>query len=236
MLQKAANELFGGKSRGLELAGIGCAITKGDPAIVHIENAVIADGNAKDVGSQVLESEGSVADRFTMHDPIFMPHLWGNVGKAIAILQSIPKLGPEYPGKRFYGKQKGLGSWQPQFTVLVKSPARNQVVDVRVVTQIASPSVKHAHHTHLSADKTRVCAQCLHSLCRHAEQDIVNQLLISPSHVAQFIGQRKSDQKVWHRQENILLFLQPLVGLVVLTFGTMSVAAGMIQILALVTI
>ena len=55
MLEKAADELLGGKGRGSELAGVGGTEAEGDLAIGQFQDAIVADGHAKDVGGQVLE-------------------------------------------------------------------------------------------------------------------------------------------------------------------------------------
>jgi len=46
----------------------------------------------------------------------------------------------------------------------------------------------------------------------------------------------KCEQKVWHWQQKILLFLQPLLCVFVLAFGTVTVTAGMVTVLHLLTI
>ena len=56
VLEKAADELESGQGAGCELAGVGSAKAEGDPAIGQLQDAVVADGDAKDVGSQVLEN------------------------------------------------------------------------------------------------------------------------------------------------------------------------------------
>lgn len=55
VLKKAADELKSRQGGGSELAGVGGAEAEGDPAIGEFQDAVVADGDAKDVGSQVLE-------------------------------------------------------------------------------------------------------------------------------------------------------------------------------------
>jgi hypothetical protein len=49
-------------------------------------------------------------------------------------------------------------------------------------------------------------------------------------------GKGKGDQKVRHRQQKILLLLQPVLTRLVLAFGTMTVLAGVVAVLALMAL
>ena len=60
--------------------------------------------------------------------------------------------------------------------------------------------------------------------------------LVTEGYLAQFRRQCKGDQKVRHRQQQIALLLQPLLTRLVLSFGTMTILAGVIAILAMIAI
>ena len=74
VLKETVNELFGGQGAELGLAGAGGAITESDLIIFHLDEAAVAEGNAKDVGGEILEGGAAVADRLAMHDPVLLPH------------------------------------------------------------------------------------------------------------------------------------------------------------------
>ena len=67
------DELFSREGAELDLAGIGRSVAKGDLVVFELDQAAVADGDAEDVGSQVLEGSTSIADRFAMDDPILLP-------------------------------------------------------------------------------------------------------------------------------------------------------------------
>jgi hypothetical protein len=79
MLQETVNELFSRERAVFEFAGLGSPILESDQGrfhvsgVHHLDEAAIANGHAVDIRSQILESGLSVANRFAMHYPIFVP-------------------------------------------------------------------------------------------------------------------------------------------------------------------
>ena len=90
--------------------------------------------------------------------------------------------------------------------------------------------MQHAHHAHLPTHKTRVTSQVLHRRRRGAEEQVIDLFLVAPSHAPEFAGQGDRQQKVGHRQKQVLLLLQPLLSLVVLALGTVAVATRMMLV------
>ncbi len=56
MLEKPADELFRRQRAVSGLAGIADCVPKRDLVILHADNAVVAECDAKDVGGQILQS------------------------------------------------------------------------------------------------------------------------------------------------------------------------------------
>ena len=79
MLQETVNELFGRERAMFELAGLGSPILESDQGrfhaarVHHLGETAIANGHTVDIGSQIFESGLSVANRFAMHHPVFVP-------------------------------------------------------------------------------------------------------------------------------------------------------------------
>jgi hypothetical protein len=107
---------------------------------------------------------------------------------------------------------------------------------MRMKDQVARPGVKDAHQTDLSADITRIKSELLCSLRRSLKEQGVENFLIGAYQSTQLSRQGESQKEVWDRQEQFLLHLQPILSLFMLTFGTMSVAAGVITVLKLQTV
>jgi hypothetical protein len=64
VLQEAADELLSGKGAGLKFAGVGGAVAEGHLPVGQLQDAVVADGHAKDVGGQILQGGPTGAHRW----------------------------------------------------------------------------------------------------------------------------------------------------------------------------
>ena len=89
-----------------ELTGVGSAVTKGDLAVDHLEDALVADSHAKDIGSQVFEGVLSASHRLAVDDPVLLPHRRWDLCKAVrfGLAQSIAELGADDLGECFDGQ------------------------------------------------------------------------------------------------------------------------------------
>jgi len=81
MLQEAADELLSWKRAHSEFAGFGGAVAKRHLSIGQFQNAVVADGDAKDVRRQVPQGREATADRLAMHHPGLSPYRRWNEGE-----------------------------------------------------------------------------------------------------------------------------------------------------------
>ena len=75
MLQEAMDELLDGERAEFGLAGVGGPIPKGDPLILDLHQAPIAQGHAKHIRSQILEGRLAVAHGLAVNHPVGCPHL-----------------------------------------------------------------------------------------------------------------------------------------------------------------
>jgi len=87
MLKKPMDEFLGGQSAKLGLARAGGAITESDLILHHLDDAAVAEGDAKDVGGEILEGGAAIADGLAVNDPILLPHLRRDVCKEDSISQ-----------------------------------------------------------------------------------------------------------------------------------------------------
>lgn len=78
------NEFLSRERAQFELCGVGCAVLKSDlgrfhsASVHHFDQTAIAEGNAVDIGSQILKCGLPVAHRFAVHDPIAVPDIRGD--------------------------------------------------------------------------------------------------------------------------------------------------------------
>ena len=74
-------EFFSGKSTRLELTGVRSVIAECYLIILHLDQAAVADGDAEDIGGQILEGGTTITHQLAMNNPILLPHFHRYLGK-----------------------------------------------------------------------------------------------------------------------------------------------------------
>ena len=70
VLEETVDELIGGEGAKFEQAGVGRVIAEGDLVVLELDEAAVGEGDAEDIGGQVLEGRASIANRLAVHDPV----------------------------------------------------------------------------------------------------------------------------------------------------------------------
>ena len=99
MLQETVNERFDRECAQLELTSVRRPIAKGHLVIFEFDQAVVADGNAENIGGQIFQSRATIANWFTVNDPILLPDLRRYSSKQGCFHQRLPELASKYPGE-----------------------------------------------------------------------------------------------------------------------------------------
>jgi len=185
VLQKAVNELFCRQGTTFFCAGLSGAVAKRDAVIFQLEEAVVANGNSENVRGQILQGMQASADRFTMHNPLLLPNICRNACITSGVTQRLLQFATENPGERSHRQQEIVPCPNPAFFSALPTTARDEIVDVRMVGQVASPGVQHTHHPNLAAKPTWLSCQLLCGSCGRFEQQIVKQSLVSASHLVE---------------------------------------------------
>src|SRR5437667_4774182 len=73
VLEEATDELLGGHGGVPESISGRFFVGESEVAVLQFAEAVVTDGDAKDVRGEILESLGATADRFGMDHPGFAP-------------------------------------------------------------------------------------------------------------------------------------------------------------------
>lgn len=111
---------------------MGILILEGYHAVFKFEDVVVAERDAKDVGSQVLEGLLSGSYRLAVDDPVLLPHLLGDVRVEVGFLERIAELGSEDDGQCLHRHQEGGASREP-FSGGRKPSSRYDVVHMRMI-------------------------------------------------------------------------------------------------------
>jgi len=201
MLQETADEFFSGQRAEPGLAGFGVLIAKGHLAIFQFQDAVVAYGNSENVSGEVLHGGASIADRLTVHNPILLPDGIGNVVEEIGLSQSLSELCAKDLGEGLDREEEVFLPRQPVLSVQSQGASRDQVVHVRMVCEVAPPSMKNAYHANLTADKAGVTGQMLSSSCRGTEEQVVERGLVTPGDLPERVGQGEGEHEKGNREE-----------------------------------
>ena len=95
VLQEATDELLGGEGAGLPAAGGAVTVAERDLTLLKFKDTPIGEGDAKNIGSQILEGRLTRADRLTVDDPRLPPDRGGDLVEQLGLLQGSAKLGPK---------------------------------------------------------------------------------------------------------------------------------------------
>ena len=131
-----------------------------------------------------------------MDDPVLLPYFWRDEGKEVGLAQGVAELGAKDGRKSCGGKQKVLSGGQPSLTIGGQATTGNEVVNVRVVAEIASPGMEDADETHLPTDKTRILGQTLDSGGRGAEEGVVENFRVGTGDSSELAGEGESEEEV----------------------------------------
>ena len=156
MLQEAVDELFCREGASAFLASVTGLIAEGDLVVFKGLNAFVTNGHAEDVRGQVFQGVVSGTYRLAVHDPLLPPDLWKNGPIWGFLLQSLAHLGAENLGKRSDWDQEFPASWMPGGSICSQRPRRDEVMDMGVKGQVASPGMQDPHQANLPAQEARV--------------------------------------------------------------------------------
>ena len=158
VLKEAADKFLGGNGRESGLISGRILVGKSDLAILEGEDAAIADGDAKDVRSEVFEGGGACAYRLRVNDPIFAPDLRVKEMEEIALFEQVPELAAEEDRKRLDVNEEILPGLEPP-AIGGESASGGDVVNVRMIEEIARPGMEDADGADLASDEARIGSQ-----------------------------------------------------------------------------
>jgi hypothetical protein len=158
VLKEAADKLLGGNGRESGLISGRILVGKSHLAILEGEDPAIADGDAKDVRSEVFEGGGASAYRLRVNDPIFAPDLLIKEMEEIALFEQVPELGAEEDRERLDVNEEILPGLEPP-AIGEESASGGDVVNVRMIEEIARPGMEDADGADLPSDEARIGSQ-----------------------------------------------------------------------------
>ncbi len=106
----------------------------------------------------------------------------------------------------------------------------HQIVNVRVIVQVAGPGLEYAEHSHLPAEEAGIGGKLLERGRRRAKQNRVQAALVLPEQITEGRRHREGHEEVRDGQQQRLLLGEPGLCPILLTGGAVAVAAGVILV------
>ena len=142
MLQKTADKLGSVQADGAQAVAFGFAIAKKYPTVFDLDDSAVADGHFKYIGGKILQTGRRATHGLTVDHPVCLP----DIGRDQIIKACSDDLIAELGGidfrHGFYGQEKGPLGRMPRLIVFGQGTAGNDIMDVRVVLQLAAPGVQ----------------------------------------------------------------------------------------------
>ena len=111
---------------------MGIFILESHLPVFEFEDMVVAERDAEDIGSEVLEGFLSGSYRLAVDDPVLLPHLVRDIQIEVGFLERIAELGSEDDGQGLYGHQESGASRHP-FSGGRKPSSGYDVVDMGMI-------------------------------------------------------------------------------------------------------
>ena len=103
-------------------------------------------------------------------------------------------------------------------------------MDVGVVLELSAPGMQDTGETRqVRPNEALVLSQPLEGRCRGLKQGVVREALMRADKWTQGLRDGEGDEEVWPGELFLQVVLEPLLGFMLLTLGTVTVATGMID-------
>lgn len=117
----------------------------------------------------------------------------------------------------------------------VVGPAGNQAVEMDVLAEVLTPGVEHRSHAQLAGQAFRILSKTVKGVPDRLKQPVINDLRVALRPAIEAVGQGEHQVEIRRRQEVLPPSRQPVSRGAALTPGTMTIAAGAITRLLVVT-
>ena len=206
-----------------------------DMSVCNIEYSGIGDGHAIGIAPDVLEHlSDSLGRGLGMYDPVLVEALLAySLGDGNLLLlhpagQQAHETSPELTAHGGHRKEERCISASMNlmpYAIGVNATARYNAVDMWMVKKIRSPRVEDGSHASL---KPHLGSKCINSAPCSLEHTVVELPLVSHRYRIQTVRQRENDMEVPDRDDFFPAELNPLLTLLLLALGTMTVSAAVV--------
>ncbi len=210
-------------------------VVVGDSSIGNIEYPGIGDGHAVGIAPDVFEHLSDSLGRWLgMNNPWIVKAPLANVfGEGTSLLlqpacQEIHETPPELVAHGSHGKEERCTPASMNlmpYARRINASARDDAMNMGVVKDVRSPRVEDGCHT---SEQPLPGSECINGGPCSLEHTVVELPLVSHRYMMQTVGQCEDDMEVLGGDDFFPAELNPLLALLVLALGTMTVSAAVV--------
>jgi hypothetical protein len=200
--------------------------------LVHTDDAMVGDGNAEYVSSQVVQYDRlTLAVVQAVNNPVPGPCSRVDLTAEILMAPSQPcgELAADQLGQRFDRNQILILAGYPP-AILIDSAAGNQHVDVGMIRQIICPGMQNSQYSDSPAQMPGIVCKLYQRLRCGPHQQRIHLPLIASEDRVQCVRDRYYDVKVVTGQQFGGSLFEPLLYLISVAGRAVPVTAGVIDI------
>jgi hypothetical protein len=229
-LEEPAEKLHDVKVSGAEAGTAHFPGGEGDHAIREADETVGGESDLEDRGGKGSEGGVAVVVGPTMDVPGDGPGLRINLLQQTSVAHVFFEERTGDGGERFHrDKEVGAGR-APGRAVLGEATARDDRVDVGMVLELPAPGVQNpGEPREVCPNAALVCGEPCEGERRGAEHGVVRKALMGPDEGSERLRNGAGEEEVRSGKLFFQMLVEPLVGFMLLTRGTVAVATGMLD-------
>ena len=206
------------------ISAFGMTIPESDHAVPALQNVFFPDDAAVEIAAQVDQGLIAVAGVLAVNHPLF----WAIMGDGQVVLhQKLKELCSENLGQCLVAEEIFSGFYLPQAGFQVDTRSRHDHMDVGMIVQCSGLGVEDGGESRRASEFAIVFSKGFEEILCCGEHQGIHRFLIFPGQIPKLLRQSEGDQVVRARQPFVQLIFYPLLALMILAMGAVSVTAGM---------
>ena len=247
--EKSSDEFHRVDGHGLDGSLLAVFVREGDLSVGKIEDPAVGDRDPVRVAADVVDDAvGVVERRFHVDDPCLGPQdvfqlsetvrgcIFGRVsgecefGFVVRLLQVEHELAPEDLRQGAFRKKPVVFAGDPVLAVRGQRSRGNDDMDVEMVRKRLVPGMKKGHEAEFAAESVvRVRAELQQGFRHGFEQNVDCDFPVAENNRIQIVRDGEHVVEIFDRQHLALSLFKPAFLGHGLAFGTMAVAAGIVE-------
>jgi hypothetical protein len=204
------------------LPRFGMEVSVGDHGIRASENILFPDNASIQIPAKINDSLVATTDVFAVNNPFLWTTLWH---LQVLLVSGLQKLRPEDLGEGFVAEEIVGRLDPPEQGFQADTCGRNDHVNMRMEVKVSCVGMKDGGESRSSSELFVVAGEGFQDILGHPKHQGIDGSLVPPGKLPELARKGEGNQVVCTWQQFTKLFVNPLLALMVLAMGTISVAA-----------